>query len=172
MESDLQLEAVVRAIQLAIAPVFLVTGVIALLSLLTHRLARIIDRARALEKRSLENPGEDPILEADLAMLARRAKLMNWAIGLGTGCALLVCTVIASLFLSAFLGVKLELLVGWLFIAAMAVLIAALLIFLNEVFLATSRLRIGASNQGSVSRGAHGSSSTSKRPPQTAGLQE
>lgn len=101
---------------------FLVTGVIALLPLLTHRLARIIDRARALEKRSLENPRGDPILEADLAILACRAKLMNWAIGLGTACALLVCTVIA-----------------------------VLLIFLNEVFLATSRLRIGASNQGSVS---------------------
>ncbi|MGH7565850.1 MAG: DUF2721 domain-containing protein [Gemmatimonadota bacterium] len=80
----------VRAIQLAIAPVFLVTGVVALLSLLDHRLARIIDRARALERRFLENPGGDAILEADLATLARRAKLMNWAIGLGTGCALLV----------------------------------------------------------------------------------
>ncbi len=132
---------------------------------------------------------------------------MNWAIGLGTFCALLVCTVIAALFLSAFLGVGLELLVGWLFIAAMAVLIGALLvctviaalflsaflgvglellvgwlfiaamavligallIFLHEVFLATSRLRIG---QRSASTGTHGSSSTSKRPPHTAGLHE
>lgn len=171
MEPDLQLEGVVRAIQLAIAPVFLVTGVVALLSLLAHRLSRIIDRARALERRSLD-PDEDAVLAADLATLARRAKLMNWAIGLGTGCALLVCTVIAALFLSAFLGIQLELLVGWLFIAAMALLIAALLIFLNEVFLATSRLRIGASDQGSVPGGAQGSSRTSKTPPHTAGLQE
>jgi hypothetical protein len=56
--------------------------------------------------------------------------------------------VVAALFLSAFLGVQLELLVGWLFIAAMAVLIAALLIFLWEVFLATSRLRIGEMRSG------------------------
>jgi hypothetical protein len=162
-----QLEAVVRAIQLAIAPVFLVTGVVGLLSLLAHRLARIIDRARALERRSEERVEAGPELGADLRVLARRAKLMNWAIGLGTCCALLVCTVIAALFLSAFLGVGLEVLVGWLFIGAMVVLIASLLIFLNEVFLATSRLRIGQGPEG-----VQGSSSTSKRPPHTAGLQE
>jgi hypothetical protein len=164
-----QLEAVVRAIQLAIAPVFLVTGVVGLLSLLAHRLARIIDRARMLERRSEESAEAGAEHRADLAVLARRARLMNWAIGLGTLCALLVCTVIAALFLSAFLGVGLELLVGWLFIAAMAVLIGALLIFLHEVFLATSRLRIG---QRSASAGTQGSSSTSKRPPHTAGLHE
>jgi hypothetical protein len=164
-----QLEAVVRAIQLAIAPVFLVTGVVGLLSLLAHRLSRIIDRARMLERRSEESDEADAEHRADLAVLARRARLMNWAIGLGTTCALLVCTVIAALFLSAFLGVGLELLVGWLFIAAMAVLIGALLIFLHEVFLATSRLRIG---QRSGSAGRQGSSSTSKRPPHTAGLHE
>jgi hypothetical protein len=162
-----QLEAVVRAIQLAIAPVFLVTGVMGLLSLLAHRLARIIDRARTLERRAEEGPESANLYRDDLVVLARRASLMNWAIGLGTTCALLVCTVIAALFLSAFMGVGLELLVGWLFIAAMLVLIAALLIFLNEVFLATSRLRIGQR-----SGGVQGSSSTSKRPPHTAGLQE
>ena len=164
-----QLEAVVRAIQLAIAPVFLVTGVVGLLSLLAHRLARIIDRARMLERRSEESAEADAEHRADLAVLARRARLMNWAIGLGTLCARLVCTVMAALFLSAFLGVGLELLVGWLFIAAMGVLIGALLIFLHEVFLATSRLRIG---QRSASAGTQGSSSTSKRPPHTAGLHE
>jgi hypothetical protein len=152
MEGELQIEAVSRAIQLAIAPVFLVTGVIALLSLLAGRLARIIDRARGLEKRALEAPGADPILEQDLLSLARRAHLMNIAIGLGTACALLVCAVIAALFVSAFLGARLELLVGWLFIVAMAALIAALVIFLGEVFLATSRLRIGGTRAGVVRR--------------------
>lgn len=163
-----QLEAVVRAIQLAIAPVFLLTGVMGLLTLLAHRLGRIIDRARTLERIVKESPEPSAFYRADLIVLSRRASLMNWAIGLGTLCALLVCTVIAALFLSAFLGVGLEILVGWLFIAAMLVLITALLIFLNEVFLATSRLRIGRQGSG----GTQGSSSTSKRPPQTAGLQE
>lgn len=152
MEPGLQLEAISRAIQLAIAPVFLVTGVIALLSLLAGRLTRIIDRARAIEKRALEDPGADPILEDDLLSLARRAHLMNVAIGLGTACALLVCSVIAALFVSAFLGIPLELLVGWLFIAAMVLLIAALVIFLVEVFLVTSRLRIGGTRVGALRR--------------------
>lgn len=143
MEPDLQLEAVSRAIQLAIAPVFLVTGVMALLSLLAGRLARVIDRARSLEREARRASEPDPALAGDLATLSRRARLMNWAIGLGTACALLVCLVIAALFLSAFLGARLELLVGWLFIVAMVLLIAALLSFLVEVLLATSRLRIG-----------------------------
>ena len=40
-----------HAIQLAIAPVFLLTGIASLLGVMANRLARIIDRARALEQR-------------------------------------------------------------------------------------------------------------------------
>ncbi|HEX8580161.1 MAG TPA: DUF2721 domain-containing protein, partial [Allosphingosinicella sp.] len=37
-------------IQLAIAPVFLLAGIGAILNVLAQRLARVVDRARALEK--------------------------------------------------------------------------------------------------------------------------
>jgi hypothetical protein len=57
--------------------------------------------------------------------------------------ALLVCTVIASLFISAFTKVDVSLVVAGLFVAAMAALILTLLLFLREVFLATRVLRIG-----------------------------
>ncbi len=40
-----------HAIQLAIAPVFLLTGIASLLGVMANRLARIIDRARVLEQR-------------------------------------------------------------------------------------------------------------------------
>jgi hypothetical protein len=40
-----------QAIQLAIAPVFLLSGIAALLVVMTNRLARIVDRARDLEQR-------------------------------------------------------------------------------------------------------------------------
>lgn len=144
MPTDLQLSAVVRAIELAIAPVFLVTGVMALLSLLTGRLSRVIDRARLLEGRlDGADPEHHATLSEDLETLATRASLINRALGLATGCALMICAVIAALFLGAFLGVRTQLLVGWMFIGAMALLILALLYFLREVFLATSRLKIG-----------------------------
>lgn len=39
-----------HAIQLAIAPVFLLTGIAGLLAVIANRLGRIIDRARSLEQ--------------------------------------------------------------------------------------------------------------------------
>ena len=96
--------AVAHAIQLAVAPVFLLTGIGAILAVMTNRLGRIIDRARVLEER-LDNASAElhPALHTDLTTLSRRAKLISRAITLCTATALLVCTVIAVLFLSAFL---------------------------------------------------------------------
>ena len=95
--------AVAHAIQLAVAPVFLLTGIGAILAAMTNRLGRIIDRARVLEER-LDNASTElhHALRTDLTTLSRRAKLISRAITLCTATALLVCTVIAVLFLSAF----------------------------------------------------------------------
>ena len=100
---------VAHAIQLAVAPVFLRSGIGAILMVMTNRLGRIIDRARVLEER-LDNASTElhPALRTDLATLSRRAKLISCAITLCTATALLVCTVIAVLFLSAFLGFDLS----------------------------------------------------------------
>ena len=68
---------------------------------------------------------------------------MYRAITLGTSSALLICFVIASLFISAFVRFPVSAVVAILFIGAMLALIAALLLFLREVFLATRILRIG-----------------------------
>lgn len=77
-------------------------------------------------------------------MLSRRAKLNGRAITLSTTTALLVCTVIAVLFLSAFLRFDALIPVALLFIAAMTCFFFALLWFLREIHLATMNLRIGA----------------------------
>lgn len=136
--------AVAHAVQLAVAPVFLLTGIAALLSVMTNRLGRVIDRARVLEER-LEGatPESVAMLRADLAVLSRRAKLNGRAITLCTLTALLVCTVIALLFLSASLQFDASLPVTVLFIAAMFCLFLGLLWFLREIYLATKSLRIG-----------------------------
>src|ERR1700741_855376 len=87
-----------------LAPVFLLTGIAAILAVMTNRLGRVIDRARVLEER-LEgaSPQSRATQRADLAGQSQRAKLNGRAITLRTTTALLVCTVIATLFLSAFL---------------------------------------------------------------------
>ncbi|MGH7824416.1 MAG: DUF2721 domain-containing protein [Candidatus Binatia bacterium] len=138
--------AVAHAVQLAVAPVFLLTGIAAILSVMTNRLGRVIDRARVLEGR-LEGASPESLaaLREHLAVLSRRAKLNSYAITLCTTTALLICTMIAVLFLSAFLSFDASVPVALLFIAAMLCFFLGLLWFLREIYLATKSLRIGPS---------------------------
>jgi Protein of unknown function (DUF2721) len=139
-----EITPVAHVIQLAVAPVFLLSGVGIMLTVLTNRLARVVDRGRAVEKAASQaQPTELPALQNDLRVLVRRAHLMNRAITLCTICALLVSLVVVALFLSSFTTIKLSVPIASLFIIAMLSFIVALLIFLREVFLATGSLRIG-----------------------------
>jgi hypothetical protein len=136
--------AVAHVIQLAVAPVFLLSGIGAILAVMTSRLGRIIDRARVLEER-LDRAAPELLaaLRADLAILSRRAKLISAAITLCTTTALLICTVIAVLFLGASLHFNATIPVTILFVAAMAIFFLGLVWFLREIYLATISLRIG-----------------------------
>src|SRR5262245_27454521 len=148
MPAETPISAIAHVIQLAIAPVFLISGVATLLSVLTNRLGRIVDRARELEAQ-IDLPDETkrtPALE-ELLRLSARARLMNLSITFGTVCALLTCITIASLFTGTFLPVNLSKLITVLFIAAMFSLFLALMTFLREVITATRILRIGSSSQ-------------------------
>jgi hypothetical protein len=141
---DSGVSAVAHVIQLAVAPVFLLSGVGAMLAVLTNRLARIIDRARVLEERvpSLNLPDRSRI-QLDLKVLSHRVRLINRAISLCTTSALLVCTVIAALFGGAFLATDVSSFIGFMFITAMLALIGALVLFLREIQIATRSVRIG-----------------------------
>ena len=136
--------AIAHLIQLAVAPVFLLSGIGAILAVMTSRLGRVIDRARVLEDR-LEDaePEQAALLQANLATLSRRAKLIGPAITLCTATALLICLVIAVLFSSAFFPFDATAPVALLFIAAMLSFFIGLLWFLREIFVATTSLRIG-----------------------------
>lgn len=132
-------------IQLSVAPVFLLTGVGAMLSVLTNRLSRIIDRARQLEVRyeTAEAFALRARLHQDLRLLSVRARLVSWSISLCTTCSLFVCTIITALFLEALLDTYFRGVVPLLFILAMVAFICGLLLFLREIYLATAALRIG-----------------------------
>lgn len=133
--------SITHAIELAVAPVFLLTGIGALLNVLSSRLGRIIDRARLLEAGMV--PAKDQQVERELRILSRRARLINRAIALSTGCALLICTLIAAVFLAVLAAFDVYILIALLFVLAMLALIVALFSFLREVYLATANLRIG-----------------------------
>ncbi len=142
--ADARISDIAHVIQLAIAPVFLLTGVGALLAVLVNRLVRIIDRARMMEsKLPAATPDELDQLHQNLRIMSRRAKLINFAISLAVLCALLVCLVIVALFSAAFIARPLDALIGGLFVASMFALIGALVAFLREIYISTAVLRIG-----------------------------
>ena len=148
MESSLQITDISHVIQLAVAPVFLLAGISGMLSVLSIRLGRIIDRARHLDGLLAASEKQDrAAIHREHKTLSRRARLANWAITLCILCALLICTVIVVLFVGAFLSLGVTTVIAWLFVISMISLISALLIFLREIYLATSSLRIGGSGQ-------------------------
>ena len=126
------------------APVFLLTGVGALLAVLTNRLARIIDRARTLEERVTRASEPDQSrMHGELRLLSQRARFINTAVSLCTICALLICAVIVALFVGAFLSTDLSIPIGLIFTGAMLALFFGLVSFLREIYVATRSLRIG-----------------------------
>ena len=145
MEELSNVDAVAHVIQLSVAPVFLLSGIGAMLAVMTNRLSRIIDRGRVLEGKLEEaSPDTAETLRQDLATLSQRAKLIGPAITLCTTTALLICMVIAVLFLSAFLHFDASVVVASLFILSMLAFFLGLLWFLREILVAMRNLRIGS----------------------------
>ena len=121
-----------HVIQLAVAPVFLLTGIGAILSVLASRLGRIVDRFRELTER------HDPYLphvSRELRILSRRARWVHWSITLCTVSALFVSVVIGALFVGSEVNLDPSHLVSPMFILAMFSLILGLICFLREIYL-------------------------------------
>ena len=136
---NIQISNIGHVIQLAIAPVFLLTGVCTMLMVLTNRLARIIDRTRVLEDRLDTGPNDAHMDELDV--LYRRWHLINFAITLSTACGLLICLVIGLLFLGDTTDLPLDRYIAALFVSAMVALIGSFVYLLREIFVASATLR-------------------------------
>jgi len=147
MQATTGITDIAHTIQMAEAPVFLLSGVGVFLTVLTNRLARVIDRARIVEAAQEATPQVDiDGRRAELRVLSRRARLASLAITLSTTCALLICVVIVTLFAGAALGEHLSMLIVVLFIAALCSLIGGLVVFLLEIRVAEESLRFGSAS--------------------------
>ena len=121
-------------IQMAVAPAFLLTGIGAILTVMATRLTRIVDRFRVL------NEGENLFVKKkdkadEVLSLICRARWTHIAIFLTTISALLICILIAMIFIATEVNFNLDQYLSTLFIVAMTVLILGLLSFLREVSL-------------------------------------
>ena len=142
MDQFLPISSISEAIKLAVAPVFLLTGIGAILSVLTKRLVRAIDRARLIERRiaQVSSAKHKTVLLGETDGLWRRIYAINWAIRLSVTSALFVCVVVVSLFVADFVEVNLGSLIAYLFVIAMLLLICALGFLLFEVSISTRKI--------------------------------
>jgi hypothetical protein len=128
---------ITRAIQLAVAPVFLLTAIGTLINALTGRLGRAVDRRRKLEELLSAFEGETRVsMQDELRVLARRINMVLWSITAAVLSALLVCLLIGTAFMGAFVSLDLSRPVAGLFVLAILALTACLMFFLREVYLA------------------------------------
>ena len=134
-----------RTIQSAVAPVFLLVATGNLINVMTGRLARVVDRSRSLEERYATTAGaEHERVVWELRRLDRRMGLVNTAIGMAVACGVVVCLMVAGLFLGRVAGFETGLAVALLFVLAMGLLIGSLALFLLEVRQATVTIRVRA----------------------------
>ena len=142
------LGAISHSIQLAVAPVFMLTAVAALLGALATRLARIIDRARTLEDKLEEDviKHEDEI-HRELKRLRQRGRAVNTAIILLTLSAMSIGATVMALFLVETAPLRSSALVPWTFLGGVVFFVLALLCFLVETLRAAQSLNFGKRGQ-------------------------
>ena len=135
---------IARVIDLAVAPVFLLTAISGALSVLSTRLGRIIDRGRRLKEMQVPAASaEGGDIDVELKSLAIRARLIHRAIRMCTTSALFVCIVIISLFLDALFSIQMEFFIAATFMLALGCLSYALLTFLREIGKSTASFQFG-----------------------------
>ena len=143
MESFPHLSTVAQTIQTAIAPVFLLAGIGGILNVMVGRLARIVDRARAIEQLHPRSTGPEHDRHVwELRLINRRIAVINRAIFLCVCSALAICLVVALMFVSEIIDLHIGLVVAVAFITSMLLLVAGLVCFLIEVQMSLAAITI------------------------------
>ena len=134
---------IAQTIQLALAPVFVLVAIGNIMNILSTRLARVVDRSRHLQQRHGETEGpEHDLLVREIRLVDGRIHMIGRAILLLVISGLTIGVTVALLFLEEILEFDLQLAAAGFFFLAIALLMSALLLFLREIRLATSALRI------------------------------
>jgi hypothetical protein len=140
---DLSVNTVAEIVRVALAPVFLLSGIGAFLNVLASRLSRIVDRSRQIEPLLLSSRGaEHDRWIADLRILDRRMSMISWATGLSVTSAILTCLVVILLFAANLIRTHLGTEIAWLFMASMVAIGTAFAVFLVETTVAARAVRV------------------------------
>lgn len=140
---DLSVSTVAEIVRLALAPVFLLSGIGAFVNVLAARLSRIVDRSREVEPKLLASRGaEHDRWINELKILDRRMLLISWATGLSVTSAMLTCLVVVLLFAANLIRTHLGTEIAWLFMASMLTIGAGFGAFLVETTIAARAVRV------------------------------
>jgi hypothetical protein len=140
---DLSVTAVADVVRIAVAPVFLLSGIGAFLNVCANRLSRIVDRSRQIEPLLLESRDtEHDRWLREIQVVDRRMNLVSWAISLSVLSAVMICLVVSLLFAASLTRVHVGTAIALLFIASMIAIGAAFAVFLVETRLGSRSVRV------------------------------
>ena len=141
--ANLSVNTVAEIVRLAVAPVFLLSGIGAFLNVCASRLSRIVDRSRDLEPLLLASRGaEHDRWLGELRVLDRRMSLVSWAISLSVISAVLICAVVVLLFSANLTRLHVATAIAWLFIGSMIAIGLGFAIFLIETRVGSRAVRV------------------------------
>jgi hypothetical protein len=136
------IEATVHLIQVALTPVFLLSGIAALLNVFAGRLARVADR---LDNLATQSRTADAKAAADIAreveVLHKRLVALDWAVVLGSVGAAAICLNILTLFVLSISAVEMAGVLLLFFAAAVLCTLGSVAAFLAEMLMSSSILR-------------------------------
>ena len=140
---NLSVNTVADVVRIAIAPVFLLSGIAAFVNVCTARLSRIVDRSRQIEPKLLASRGhEHDRWLGELHVLDRRMRLVSWAISLSVLSAVLICAVVVLLFGATITRLHVATAIALLFIGSMVAIGVGFAVFLVETRVGSRAVRI------------------------------
>ena len=140
---DLSVTTVAEVVRIAVAPVFLLSGIGAFLNVCANRLSRIVDRSRQIEPLLLKSRGDDhDRWLKEIHFVDQRMRLVGWAISLSVLSAVMICLVVSLLFAASLTRVHFGTAIALLFIGSMVAIGIAFAVFLVETRLGSRAVRV------------------------------
>jgi hypothetical protein len=139
----LSVTTVADIVRIAVAPVFLLSGIASFVNVCTSRLSRIVDRSREIEPRLLASRGhEHDRWLGELRVLDSRMRLVSWAISLSVLSAVLICFVVVLLFSASLTRLHFATAIALSFIGSMVAIGLGFAIFLVETRVGSRAVRV------------------------------
>ncbi|GJD53619.1 hypothetical protein OPKNFCMD_6396 [Methylobacterium crusticola] len=138
-----QVDSTAHIIQVALTPVFLLSGIATLLNVFSTRHARVADQVDKLAERITERPGD----QARLVNLRRRSLALDVAVVIAALGGVAICGAVLTLFVGTLRDAAVATVLFGLFGAAILCTLASLMAFAVEMMLASRTVRTEVAQQ-------------------------